>query len=76
MAKVTISEAVGMTGVSESTIRSDIKLGKVSAKKDAKGHRRIDTAELLRVYNVTPPPDSQPPTADRQKIKELTHYER
>ena len=35
-----------------------------------------NTAVLLRVYNVTPPPDSQPPTADRQNIKELTHYER
>ena len=28
MAKVTISEAVGLTGISESTIRRDIKSGK------------------------------------------------
>ena len=34
MAKVTISEAVGLTGVSESTIRRDIKSGKVSSEKD------------------------------------------
>ena len=69
MAKVTLTEAVGLTGVSESTIRRDIKSGKVSSEKDAKGHRRIDTAELQRVYDLTPPPDSQPPTeTDSQKI--------
>ena len=57
MAKVTISEAVGLTGISESTIRRDIKSGKVSSEKDEKGHRRIDIAELQRVYDLTPPPD-------------------
>ena len=50
MAKITISEAVGLTGVSESTIRRDIKSGKVSSEKDDRGRRRIDTAELARVY--------------------------
>ena len=68
MAKVTISEAVGLTGVSESTIRRDIKSGKVSSEKDEKGHRRIDIAELHRVYDVTPPPDSQTTAPDSQKI--------
>ena len=68
MAKVTISEAVGMTGVSESTIRRDIKSGKVSSEKDERGHRRIDIAELQRVYDVTPPPDSQTTAPESQKI--------
>lgn len=68
MAKVTISEAVGMTGVSESTIRRDIKSGKVSSEKDEKGHRRIDIAELQRVYDLTPPPDSQTTAPNSQKI--------
>ena len=68
MAKITISEAVGMTGVSESTIRRDIKSGKVSSEKDTKGHRRIDTAELQRVYQRTPPPYSQVAEHDTQKI--------
>ena len=68
MAKVTISEAVGMTGVSESTIRRDIKSGKVSSEKDEKGHRRIDIAELQRVYDLTPPPDSQTTAPDSQKV--------
>ena len=68
MAKVTISEAVGLTGVSESTIRRDIKSGKVSSEKDEKGHRRIDTAELDRVYSITPPPESQVAEHDSQRV--------
>ena len=68
MAKITISEAVGMTGVSESTIRRDIRSGKVSSEKDAKGHRRMDTAELDRVYGITPPHDHPLAEHDSQKI--------
>ena len=69
MAKVTISEAVGLTGVSESTIRRDIKSGKVSSEKDEKGHRRINTAELDRVYgNLTSPPERQVAEHDSQKV--------
>ena len=68
MAKVTISEAVGLTGVSESTIRRDLKSGKVLSEKDEKGHRRIDTAELHRVYSITPPPESQEADHDSQKV--------
>ena len=69
MAKVTISESVDLTGVSESTLRRDIKSGKVSSEKDEKGHRRIDTAELDRVYgNLTPSPESQEAEHDSQKV--------
>ena len=68
MAKIPISEAVGMTGVSESTIRRDIKSGKKKKKKDEKGHRRIDTAELDRVYGITPPPETQVAEHDSQKV--------
>lgn len=71
MAKVTISKAVGMTGVSESTIRRDIKSGKLSSEKDEKGHRRIDIAELQRVYNLTQPPDTQKTAHDSQKVIEV-----
>lgn len=67
MAQVTISEAVGLTGVSESTIRRDIKSGKVSSEKDAKGHRRIDIAELQRVYDVRRPADRQTTDVDAQE---------
>ena len=66
--KVTISEAVGLTGVSESTIRRDIKSGKVSSEKDDKGHRRIDIAELQRVYTVELPSDRQTTGVESQHI--------
>ena len=68
MAHVTIAKAVGLTGISESTIRRDIKSGKVSSEKDDKGHRRIDTAELHRVYGITPPPAQQTANSDSQQI--------
>ena len=75
MAKVTISEAVGMTGVSESTIRRDIKSGKVSSEKDDKGHRRIDIAELQRVYQVEHPSDRQTTdVASQEKIALLEDH--
>ena len=66
--KITISESVGITGVSESTIRRDIKSGKVSSEKDEKGHRQIDTAELHRVYGMTPPQESQMAEHDSQRV--------
>ena len=69
MAKVTISEAVALTPVSESTLRRDIKSGKVSSEKDEKGHRRIDTAELHRVYgDLTTSPERQVAEHDSQKV--------
>ena len=39
----------------KSTRPLDNESGKVSSDKDEKGHRRIDTAELERVYGITPP---------------------
>ena len=50
MARITIKEAVAIAPVSESTLRRDIRSGKVSSEKDDRGRRRIDTAELARVY--------------------------
>ena len=50
MARITIKEAVAISPVSESTLRRDIKSGEVSSEKDDRGRRRIDTAELARVY--------------------------
>ena len=50
MARLTIKEAVEISPVSESTLRRDIKSGKVSSEKDDRGRRRIDSAELARVY--------------------------
>ena len=47
MAKVTISEAVGLTGVSEPTIRRDIKSGKVSSEKD--GRADLEKPDRMRL---------------------------
>lgn len=68
MARLTIKEAVTIAQVSESTLRRDIKSGKVSSEKDDRGRRRIDTAELVRVYgmltHLTPSNDSEMNTVD------------
>ena len=50
MQKVPLQQAVKMTGKSESTLRRDVKKGKVSATRDARRHLQFDLAELQRVY--------------------------
>ena len=50
MQKASLQQAVKMTGKSESTLRRDVKKGKVSAGRDARGHLQFDVAELQRAY--------------------------
>ena len=50
MSKITIPEAVKIIPVSESTLRRDMRSGKVSSEKDQRGRNIFDTAELQRVY--------------------------
>ena len=50
MHKVSLQQAVKMTGKSESTLRRDQKKGKVSAERDDRGHLNFDIAELQRAY--------------------------
>ena len=50
MPKLSVSEAVETFDVSQPTLYRDMKKGKVSAEKNAKGKRVIDAAELSRVY--------------------------
>ena len=68
MARITIKEAVAISPVSESTLRRDIKSGKVSSEKDDRGRRRIDTAELTRAYGQlrqsTQPTDTEMTAVD------------
>ncbi|MEG9862433.1 MAG: hypothetical protein V6Z81_08140, partial [Parvularculales bacterium] len=66
MSKLTITEAVKVIPVSESTLRRDLKSGKVSFEIDAKNRKQIDVSELTRVYgrplkqsNGTQPPASE-----------------
>ena len=65
MSKITFSEAVNIIPVSESTLRRDMRKGKVSSEKDRNGRHLFDTAELARVYvnlklNGNPPLPSEP----------------
>ena len=50
MSKITLSEAVEIIPVSESTLRRHMRTGKVSSEKDHNGRNLFDTAELVRVY--------------------------
>ena len=50
MHKVSLQQAVKMTGKSESTLRRDVKKGKVSAERDVRGHLKFDVSELQRAY--------------------------
>ena len=50
MSKLTITESIKVIPVSESTLRRDLKSGKVSFETDAKKRKRIDVSELTRVY--------------------------
>lgn len=61
MSKLTLTEAVAVIPVSESTLRRDLKSGKVSFETDAKGRKQIDVSELTRVYGpLKPPPEAEP----------------
>lgn len=51
MAFVSITEAIRLSGVSRATFyKKYLKEGKISTSGDAKGRKRIDTAELIRVF--------------------------
>ena len=57
MAQVTIKQAMELTGKSDSTLRRDMRAGKVSYTKDDKGKVLFDTAELARAYGELNTPD-------------------
>ena len=58
--KLTLTEAVAVIPVSESTLRRDMKSGKVSFETDAKGRKQIDVSELTRVYGqLSPQPEAE-----------------
>ena len=71
MSKLSITEAVKIIPVSESTLRRDLKSGKVSFETDQKGRRQIDVSELERVYqHLKNQNGSQPPTDDSAEHSE------
>ena len=60
MSKLSMTEAVKVIPVSESTLRRDLKSGKVSFETDERGRKRIDVSELTRVYGALTPPRAAP----------------
>ena len=51
MPKVNITQAAKLVGISRTTLyKTYIKTGEVSVSKNYKGHKEIDTSELLRVF--------------------------
>ena len=65
MSKLTITEAVKVIPVSESTLRRDLKSGKISFDTDGKNRKQIDVSELTRVYGQLKQSNgTQPPSAE------------
>ena len=62
--KLTIKEAVEIIPVSESSLRRDLKSGKVSSEKDLQGRRRIDVSELTRAYGQLKSLNGSPEESD------------
>ena len=65
MSKLTLTEAVKLIPVSESTLRRDTKSGKVSFQTDEKGRKHFDASELTRVYGHLK--DAEPVNDTHQK---------
>lgn len=74
MSRLSITEAVKIIPVSESTLRRDLKSGKVSFDLDPKGRKQIDVSELQRVYKQLKTENgSQPPTDESKTSSDATN---
>jgi hypothetical protein len=58
MASIGLSEAARLTGRNQSTIHRAMKTGRLSYTQDEAGDRRIDVAELERVFGIKKVADS------------------
>ena len=76
MHKVSLQTAVKMTGKSESTIRRDVKKGKVSAERDDRRHLKFDQAELRRVYGELKTPSEDAESTEQGNDNAMTGHDR
>ena len=76
MQNVSLQQAVKMTGKSESTLRRDVKKGKVSAGRDDRGHLRFDIAELQRAYGELKNTGDDAQLTEQGNDKALTGHDR
>ena len=58
MAKITVSEALKLVPVKKTALYGDINKGVLSAEKDSRGRKVVDTAELQRVYGTLKNPNT------------------
>ena len=75
MQNVSLQTAVKMTGKSESTIRRDVKKGKVSAGRDARGHLQFDVAELQRAYGELKTTGNDAQSTEQGNAKAMTGHD-
>ena len=75
MSKITLSEAVKIIPVSESTLRRQMRSGKVSSEKDHNGRNLFDTAELARVYGDLKINGNQPLSSEPVFDSQMTNNE-
>ena len=75
MSKITLSEAVKIIPVSESTLRRHMRSGKVSSEKDHGGLNLFDTAELARVYGDLKLNGNQPLSSEPVFDSQMTNNE-
>ena len=68
MHRLSIAEAVKVIPVSESTLRRDLKSGKVSCTTNKQGKKVLDVSELERVYGELTINDNQKNGNDSDKI--------
>ena len=74
MAKISITAAAKLAGVSRSTLyRTYIEKGLLSVSKDQKGKRCVDTSELLRVFGTLQGEAEQGSTSDTMGQSGATH---
>ena len=76
MQKASLPQAVKMTGKSESTLRRDVKKGKVSAERDERGHLKFDPAELRRVYGELKSTGEDAPSTHGYPDSAMTGHDR
>ena len=76
MHKVSLQTAVKMTGKSESTLRRDVKKGKVSAERDERGHLKFDQVELMRVYGELKSTGADAQSVEQSNDNAMTGHDR
>lgn len=74
MSKVSVIEATKLTGTSKTTIYSDMEKGILSFELDLKGRKRVDVAELQRVYGLKQQPNGNPHKQNGKPVTETVGH--